>query len=499
MRGFIFRISVVVFFVFTGCELAHQFNWETNFDEGKVFVSFERGNDQYKGTRDKPLKSFNAGIARAFEKGYDTVYIEAGNYLPSQNGFRPAGTNIGINLTKGNIRIIGGWLDDFTRQGDDTQYSVLWNDDPILDHIVFINNLSNIYFEKIGFFGSSADGAAATDKNGGAVYIENSSNISFNSCVFINNSCDNNGGAIYVSNSSNIHFYRNYFENNLSLFDGGAVFLNNVVDCSIKGSGFIANNGNNGGAFGTNLTSKLLVQNTNFMNNVTPNWGGAVLIMDSNDIRLKNNGFMSNNASSGGALTLFNSSDCSIESYFAQNNATAEAGAVYQVLGSRTTVENSIFMSNYCTGVNAAGALYFENVNGLTIRESYIAHTSTPGGGITKNLYLANSSDIRLLQNYFDHSEALAPPEQTVTLGNNLTNVLVLMNVFRGENNLAGYAIFEEAEVNLPYRLEGNRFGRNSYLFLYHESVGLVDYTSVESLNNPDNIGASSAFLNSYE
>lgn len=486
-------VSIILFL--TGCELVHQFDWETEFDKGKVYVSINSGSDLNDGTRNKPVKSINAGIVRAFEKGYDTIYMEAGNYTSSQDALKTGGTNIGVNLNKGNIRIIGGWLDDFSRQGNDEQYSFLVDDFFTVDHILYISGLSNIYLEKIGFAAGIANGGG-TDDYGGAVYIENSSNITFERCLFFDNSADAGGGALYISNSSNLSFDTAFFQGNSAGTWGGAIVFTDTTDVTVTRSAFLNNTGADGGAIGVFQSSDLSISNSFFQQNNSTGQGGALITIDSKNIQLQNNSFMKNFAAEGGGAAIINTSNCTIESVFMFNYSTTQAGALYVNGGAAVTITGSLFSGNYSTAPATTGGLSFLNTGSITISDSYIINTSVTGAG-SKGLYFFNVQNINLLQNYIDHPNTNNPPERIISFGSNCSDVILMLNVIGGSPAAASYAIYETSNIGLPYRLEGNMFRENTFNQLYYDAGGgPATYNSIDDLNDPGTIGATSAFEN---
>ncbi|MDO5851322.1 MAG: hypothetical protein Q4Q23_02420, partial [Methanobacteriaceae archaeon] len=245
---------------------------------------------------------------------------------------------------------------------------------------------------------------------GGAVGINNATNVYINNSVFKYNVAgsmlwDGYGGAVF-------NFYQNITPDTIgiitienSLFEFNQAINSSNLDNRVAGQGGAVFSGGNAGLIkGNNLT----------FNNNTADYGGAVTVVA--NINFTNSRFTNNTANvTGGAI--FSSSEYSyykftllsntIVSYsnFTSNTAKMDAGAIY-THGS-LTITNSEFISNSAT--NYAGAIgnlgsdgTLDNSGSATITDNiFFNNTATHGGAVatqgnlnsTRNKYYNNTAN----------------------------------------------------------------------------------------------------------
>jgi len=180
-----------------------------------------------------------------------------------------------------------------------------------------------------------------------------------------------NGGSILVEDSGKVEIVDSIFENNEGI-DGGVLYANGstVPDFKIQRNHFINNrsvdsvnnNAAGGVLYGKNIAlGSLLIEQNLFQNNVA-DFGGAIYLIESNDIiEINRNRFYGNYANSrGGAI------------YF----AALASGQTY-------ATERNVFLNNVSDGLG--GAIYGFGAGGLTVEilnSTFAMNTADNGGAI---------------------------------------------------------------------------------------------------------------------
>jgi predicted outer membrane repeat protein len=254
---------------------------------------------------------------------------------------------------------------------------------------------------------------------GGAIYIEHVSQDvadirTINNCTFTNNSADY-GGAIYAGDKiTNLKITNSTFTGNSSLMDsrdtafggGGAIMLLKVINAEIQGNTFTNNNALKGlgGALLLNETNGVkILENT--VSGSTSWLGGALsLIENKNIVTITGNTFTENSVTQsnlfsvsgmGGAITSTNDNNVQISTNtFTRNTSAKQGGAIYF----ETSTVNSVINGNtFDTNSSSkfGGAIYAASLssNKLTINNNTFDNNSAVergGGIILSNTIAAN-------------------------------------------------------------------------------------------------------------
>ena len=160
------------------------------------------------------------------------------------------------------------------------------------------------------------------------------SNIQITNCTFKNIITENGkGSAININGANKLTIYNsNFIENNS--YDGGAIYVDNDTDVLIKNCIF---DGNNCELYGGSIyisNAKLLLENTEIKNSIKFKKGGGLCCTNNSDVTIKQCKFTNNKYSSydysGGAI--YNEKNSKLTIYggtiFSQNS-TFNGGAVY--------------------------------------------------------------------------------------------------------------------------------------------------------------------------
>ena len=238
--------------------------------------------------------------------------------------------------------------------------------------VVDLDNGSVVTFDNCEFNANKS----AQDFGGAVAITDAGTTATFNSCSFDGNECSKNGGAVYIGNSSATFDGCTFVNNKTTAAGGGAIVYNNTkvnTALTISNSTFDANTATNGGAALLLCNGKkAIIKNTIFKNNAatTRNNGyhGAVAIADQNnsnnyDARISvdfENCEFSNNIGGGVAMTSCwptYKADTYIEEYVSFNgcrfegNTTDYRGGALWVAGTLPVLMNACsFKNNKLTG-----------------------------------------------------------------------------------------------------------------------------------------------------
>lgn len=206
----------------------------------------------------------------------------------------------------------------------------------------------------------------------GAVNLINSSAMIKN-CIIKNNNLIT--GALHCENSSGFYVLNCSFVENTSTKNGGSMYISNS-SATITNCDFINNKAVDGSAI-YNINTPLVIDNCTFKNNYSTNSGP--LYNSYTSLSLKNSNFEGNRAAYGSAVYNTDASidvdNCSFE-----NNYATSSGALYN-LRSILTIKNSRFLSNSATN---GGAIYNQNSN-LDFLDCVLNYNQATNGGAIYN------------------------------------------------------------------------------------------------------------------
>ncbi|WP_296887260.1 hypothetical protein [uncultured Methanobrevibacter sp.] len=221
-------------------------------------------------------------------------------------------------------------------------------------------------------------------------------NVRILNCLFDSNSVyDSDGGEVYggalqigreeyVTNSvvKNCKFIRNkaISRSGSQLSHGGASCIRDGV--TFENCLFEENSADHGGALTTHCSAT--IKNCTFKSNTANKYGGAISNMDkinSQNLRIIDCDFSSNNAPYGGAVKLAGYSVAIDDCNFDDNYASIDGGAVY-IDTNTLDVTNSNF--NYNDAEHNGGAVYV-NGKSTNIKESYFRHNTAIANPNVKN------------------------------------------------------------------------------------------------------------------
>jgi len=228
--------------------------------------------------------------------------------------------------------------------------------------------------------------------DGGVIYIA-SGLANFNNCIFNNTSTTSGSGGAIITLASTCNVYNTIFESTQSVGMGGAIYTTtgtlNVVNSSFIKCTSLGDS--EGGAIHARETSKLNIDNCNFIDN-TGNAGGAVYYR-ADSLTVKNSYFYNNYARGnnpvGGAICLSTSStnggtitNCT----FIKNRAARNGGAI--LANKNINIYGSTFIDNYAS--SAGGAIAGDAL--LTMRDSILLGNDAGTSTASDKIILGSSS-----------------------------------------------------------------------------------------------------------
>jgi len=245
------------------------------------------------------------------------------------------------------------------------------------------------------------------ERQGGAIYCNNSSNILIQDCLITKNYAKSHGGGIHCSSSSpcliNVTITGNYVfgEYNINTYGGGISCSNSdpyLENVTISNNiSYYSNHGYGGGIYCSD--SNPILENVTISGNCAEGYnafGGGIYLTNSNptlsDVDITGN-YCDSSSGIGGGIYCNNNSGPSLENVVINGNYSNYGGGINCSSNSNPTLENVTIIGNY--GYDAGGGLYCggssPSLNNVTITDN-ISHSQ--GAGIycisNSNLIITN-------------------------------------------------------------------------------------------------------------
>lgn len=344
-----------------------------------------------------------------------TIY---GNTFTGLNNTVAEGGNVNLtrnyeynNNTDGELFPQGVVIDQDNVVIDGNEHSI---NGELHNRVFHIKNANNVTLKNIKFINS---GYRDLKVDGGALYIEESSNITIINCKFeYDYADDGNGGAIYVKSTDPIRIIDSEFKENSAGY-GGAITAHNATlilentvfdknsavkiggalnaahstqiinNCTFKDGKIEFSGGSSdpcrGGAIYAEQfdeDDEMVITNTEFKNNYVYNEGGAVYINGQAKVLIEDSKFSKNDGDVGAIV-------CGIANVTIRNtefneNHGSEGGAVYA--GPSTLIEDCNFTGNNA-GYGGAIFVYYsgsENGNATVKNCNFLNNSAEVGGAI---------------------------------------------------------------------------------------------------------------------
>lgn len=231
---------------------------------------------------------------------------------------------------------------------------------------------------------------------------------------------------------------------------GGAVLVNENSQLMVSGCSFEANAADNRGGAIFNDGATVTITNSSFTNNSAPKRGGAIY-NDGGQLNISASSFSTNTTNTGGdgGGAIYNSGILTIStssfSHNAVNSTTGGGGAIFNGGSSQAAVADSSFTAN--TALDGGGAIRNSGnltMTGSTLADNTASDLNSAGGGL-----LNTSTGVALLANSTIHGNS-------ADMGGGIRNsaLLTLVHVTLSENSAdPGYGggLFNTGKGTLNY------------------------------------------------
>lgn len=286
------------------------------------------------------------------------------------------------------------------------------------------NNGGTVTIDNCNFLGNTGSGIAGGEESmfGGAIY--------------------NKDGSLTISNSN---FHNNSL--NVDLSFGGAIY-NWRGTLTITGSTFQNNSTGGSTSYGGAIISgdtgsTLYINSTNFYNNSSQDYGGAIFtvgVTDVSDCTFQGNATIQSggaiyhryfmisypltisnstfdgNVSVGDGGAIFTENECSVEdSNFTGNSALKSGGAIYSSSGIHTLhLDGNVFQENAALDAGGGVALRVDDDFNIS-NNTFEGNSAGNGGGVYIFQSIGSISDSLFRQNYADKGGGIFNTASTLT------------------------------------------------------------------------------------
>ena len=299
---------------------------------------------------------------------------------------------------------------------------------------VYVDNASELTLERCTLNNNEVLTGAGY---GGAVIVTNFSHATINDCTMDNNVLDHdgfaNGGAMYIAWGSVVDVTNTTFNNNSVTGTenhlGGAIYINEGSTVNVgEGVKFIGNKASHGGAIYAIDTATVNLDGAYFEDNhTTIGNGGAIYCWRDPVLNAKNCTFIKNYTKAegnayGGAVALATGApvgtieNCTFEGNYTDNVGYCNGGALLVGEGSEVTLlGNNVFKDNWgksTGGKNTCGGAVYVSKASLTIEDgtSFVGNYGSHGGAIYVNyggLLVMDGTKFDKNYSYYGHAGAL--------------------------------------------------------------------------------------------
>ena len=214
---------------------------------------------------------------------------------------------------------------------------------------------------------------------GGAIYGGPDAVLEIQRTNFTGNSA-RQGGAINVQQQSNLSLINCRLKRNFASDVSGAILVATNVTLEIRETNFTGNSASHAGAAWV-LQSQCHVVQSVFHSNTAKTRGGAVHILSKSSLKLENTNFLNNSGSDGGAIYIESTSKLQANMcIFSENFAEESGGAIKSNNYATAVIENCHFLAHYAEA-GADGAVNINNPEHASIRDTFFLRNEASGDG----------------------------------------------------------------------------------------------------------------------
>ena len=210
---------------------------------------------------------------------------------------------------------------------------------------------TNLYIGETRFIDNAAS------KAGGAINVKENSNLTASLCLFERNSAGSFGGAVEGVVNANVYIDETIFIRNRAEYGGGAVSIYQDTILLLSHCQLTDNSTKLGGAIRGRVKVIVEIYNSNFTGNkATKEYGGAIYVFENSNLTVSLCLLKRNSAgSSGGAVMGIIDTNVYIgETRFIENRASRDGGAFNVQQNSNLTVSLCLFERNSAGSVGGA-------------------------------------------------------------------------------------------------------------------------------------------------
>ncbi|MCX8029226.1 MAG: hypothetical protein N2712_04435 [Brevinematales bacterium] len=310
------------------------------YNDDVVYVSYS-GSDYNTGSKNRPLRSIQAGINKAVQLGLRKVYVSEGIYSP---GYGLNGYGSGVVITNHNLIIIGGWDTDFSSISSYSEldgYYILYN-------IIFAKDVTNLVLGNFVTKNGRAVGVSPYGSGGGIYFTNVSFSVLSNIVISNNNGRFGSGLCLYDSHNNIIY---STIMSNLALNYGGGIYFERSYSNRIGGVILGNISGNNGGGVYM-IASRYNIIQSYVGGNWATNGGGGIYLNNSDSNIIKAN--IKNNFANGvgGALYISDSKDVILSDSFIVGNGSISTTNTVVYLNNTGNIVNLVISNCFIGGNN---------------------------------------------------------------------------------------------------------------------------------------------------
>ena len=263
----------------------------------------------------------------------------------------------------------------------------------------FLFNSVGIYIVTATYFNFYGS-ISGTGAYGGAIFVTHS-NIVISHVNFESNNVDF-GGAMYVEQHSNVTIIASTFAGNRASKHGGALYLNSNSNAIIRECNFTSNRASTGGVMYVVRGSKVLIEATNCSHNAA-SARSAVLYLSGGRARVTMSQFTYNKVADTAEVI-----DSTVEIHstnFSHNSANTDTacGVLYVSL-CYVTIRSCQFNNNSAAGSIATGGAVKFDVSVAFIYDSIFSNNAAHSGGA---LHMDVRGNITISASQFHHNTAV--------------------------------------------------------------------------------------------
>ena len=292
--------------------------------------------------------------------------VEGLSPLMIQNGVK---VTLRDSILEGNEAFMGGTLLLLNSSVLECINTTFRSNSAVCGGAILAQENTSVSLINCSFFGNIANLESSS--------IENTSSSPFIGLVF----SQGEGGAIMIDENSNLSIRSGIFSDNYAQTNGGAIYASRNSTVTVTGTKFMSNMAVDGGAILLTTQSEAQILNSNFTDNVANVSGGAVFLLNNVVGKMSSCYMTGNRAQNGGVLYSNDHIEMTIKnSLFKNNTAVDRGGCLIATSACRYRVLGSTFKGNSAT--NGGVAYSYQNISLTFNRCKFMENEGQKIGGV---------------------------------------------------------------------------------------------------------------------